>query len=88
MRAQFAAKFTAATLLFIHLFFSPGPQAAGARQRGPAVRAAQAGEAPQGHHGEGQGAGDGAQGGQGGSHEGQEEVRHDEDLKKSFSPLF
>lgn len=39
-----------------------GPQAAGARQRGPALRAAQAGEAAAGHHGAGQGARDRAQG--------------------------
>lgn len=39
-----------------------GPQAAGAGQRRPALRAAQAGEAPARHHGARQGARDRAQG--------------------------
>ncbi len=47
-----------------------GAQAAGARQRRPQVRAAQAREAPQGHHGARQVARGGAQGGQGGRDEG------------------
>ena len=57
----------------MHVLF-PGAQAVGARQRGPALRAAEAGEASARHHGTRQGARDGAQGGQGGGHEGPQAV--------------